>query len=54
MESEKMKELEELSVPLIKWINDNYNPHSKIIIDCDSAEVISGEMRIINQTFIKD
>ena len=54
MKPQKMKEFEELSAPLIEWLNKNYNPHSKIIIYCDSAEVVGGEMYIINESFIKD
>jgi hypothetical protein len=44
--TEKMKELSELSKPLIDWINANYHPHVKIIIDCDSAEVVEGILRV--------
>lgn len=50
----KMKELQFRSNRLIQWINDNYNPHARIIIGCDSAEVLSGETKITNTSFIKD
>ena len=43
---EKMKELSELSKPLIDWINANYHPHVKIIVDCNSAEVVEGILRV--------
>jgi len=47
MESrEQMKELEELGKPLVKWINDNRSPHAKIVITCDSVELLGGDMRI--------
>jgi hypothetical protein len=45
---EKMKELSELSKPLIDWINANYHPHVKIIVDCNSAEVVEGVLRVTN------
>ena len=51
---EQRKEFEELSKPLIKWLNDNMNPHCKIIIECDSAELISGEYCFPTDEFIKD
>lgn len=41
---DKQKELEQLATPLIEWLKQNYNPHTKIIIDIDSAEVVSGEL----------
>lgn len=44
---EKQKELEQIATPLIEWLNKNYNPHCKIIIDTNSIEVVSGEL-IVN------
>jgi hypothetical protein len=48
------EEFEALSKPLIKFLNDNFNPHSKIIIEPDGAEVVSGEMSVRTQEFILD
>lgn len=48
------KEFERLAKPLIKFLNDNYNPHTKIIVDCTSAELVSGEMSTYTEEFIKD
>lgn len=45
---------EALAKPLVKYLNDNYNPHCSIIITCDSAEVVSGEMAFHTDEFIKD
>lgn len=39
---------------LIKWINDNANPHAVIIIDATSAVLYSGEKSIHTEEFIKD
>lgn len=33
---------EELSTQMILWLRRNYHPHAKIIIDCESAEVVEG------------
>jgi len=46
--TDKLKELSELSKPLIEWINNNYHPHVKIIVDCNSAEVVEGVLRVTN------
>jgi hypothetical protein len=44
--TKKMEELSKLSKPLIDWINTNYHPHVKIIVDCNSAEVVEGILRV--------
>ena len=54
MKNELIQEFEQLSKPLIKWLNDNQDPHTKIIIDCVSAEVVSGKMVIHTEEFIND
>lgn len=41
-----MNEFENLSKPLIKFINDNGTPHDSIILTTTSAEYLSGEMCI--------
>jgi len=42
----KMKEFEELCKPLNKWLQKNYHPHTKIIIETDSAEIVEGVMAV--------
>lgn len=45
MEKEKLtKEFRELSEPLVKFLRKNYHPRARIIIDCESAEVVEGDM----------
>lgn len=39
---------------LMKWINDNGQPHQTIIIDATSAVLYSGEKSITTEEFIKD
>lgn len=41
---DKIKELEELSKPLVEWLLNNFNPMYKIIIESDKVEVVSGEI----------
>jgi len=47
------KEFEQLTRPLIQFLNKNHNPHTKIIIDTTSAEVVSGEYNYITKEFIE-
>ena len=46
---EKLKEFEEVVKPVIKFLNDNFNPHTSIIIDHDSAELVEGQMAIVTK-----
>lgn len=51
---DKTKSFEEAAKPLIKWLNENTTPHSKVIVDSISAELVSGEMVINTEEFLKD
>lgn len=51
---EKRDEFIKLAEPLIKFLNDNTNPHTTIIISTNHAEVLSGEMAHRTDRFIKD
>ena len=50
----KYKEFATLVKPLIKYLNDNDYAHSKIIIDCEYAELVMGELSFNTNEFIKD
>ena len=50
----RLDEFQALCDPLIKWLNDNANPHSKIIVTTGSAELLSGERAYHSTKFIKD
>jgi hypothetical protein len=51
---EQKKEFENLAWPLIKFINDNFNPHTSIIIDNTSAEIMEGVASYRTEEFWKD
>lgn len=54
-EVEKQRALfHEAAKPLIKYINEHGNPHMKVLVDCDSAELLSGDMVIEDASFILD
>jgi len=41
-----MSEFKELCKPLNDWLQKNYNPMTKIIIETDHAEVVEGVMGV--------
>lgn len=51
---QKRQEFESLTRPLIKFLNDETHPHTKIIIECDSAELVSGETAYTTTEYIRD
>ena len=53
-DSQKDKEFEQLSKMFIKYLNDNYHPHTKIIISTDSAEILEGVKAMQTSEFIRD
>lgn len=40
--------------PVIKWLNENANPHASVTVDCTSAQLFTGEIGIHTEEFIKD
>lgn len=40
--------------PLIQWLNENANPHASVIVDCTSAELLTGEIAVYTKEFLKD
>lgn len=50
----KRQEFIELAKPLIKWMNDNMHLRAKIVIDCTSAELVSGEIGFTTDEYVRD
>lgn len=50
---EKMKELEQISNPIIEFLKRNYNPHTTIIINQDCVKVVTDEINIPVHRFSK-
>ena len=44
---DKVAELKALCLPIVKYLQANFNPHAQIIIDSASAELLSGEAMIL-------
>lgn len=53
-EKEKQDEFIQLAKPLMKWLCENKNPHAKIIIESDHAEILEGDFGYHNEEFILD
>jgi hypothetical protein len=51
---EQIKQMEEASKPLIKFLNENCNPHTKVIVETDRSEIVSGLAMVKIEEFIKD
>ncbi len=49
-----MTEFEKLSRPLIEYICKNYNPHTRVVIDCTSAELVEGIEAINTEDYLVD
>ena len=45
---------EEAAKPLIKWLNENANPHASVIVDVTNATLFTGEIGVHTEEFIKD
>ncbi|EAA9483558.1 hypothetical protein S649_000957 [Salmonella enterica subsp. enterica] len=45
---------EDVVKPVIKWLNENSNPHASVIIDSTSAELLTGEIGVHTEEFLKD
>lgn len=45
---------EDVVKPVIKWLNENASPHTSVSIDSTSAQLLTGEIGIHTEEFIKD
>ncbi|HFT3384886.1 TPA: hypothetical protein ACHT43_001948 [Klebsiella variicola] len=45
---------EDVVKPVIKWLNENANPHTSVSIDATSAQLLTGEIGIHTEEYIKD
>jgi hypothetical protein len=54
MTDEQQKEYEAIVEQLIKFMAENFNPHQKVIVDSESAELVSGEHVFRTTKYIMD
>ncbi len=43
---EKVKQIEEAAEPILKFLKENYNPHTTVIISEDCIKVVMDEINI--------
>ena len=43
---DKIEEIEKITKPIVEYLKKNYNPHTSVIIDCNSIRVVSDEVSI--------
>ncbi|BBG58495.1 Uncharacterised protein [Providencia rustigianii] len=54
MNKKQDNEFEKVVKPLMKYMAENFHPHTKIVVDGSSAEVIEVISRTATDEFIKD
>jgi hypothetical protein len=54
MTERQIKEFEEVSRPLIKFLNDNFHPHVTALLTPASAEIVQGIYHVPIEDYIKD
>jgi hypothetical protein len=47
-QEQKHAEFQQVIKLVMEWLNDNFHPHTKIIIDCNNAELLEGIMIVNN------
>ena len=51
---EQIKQLEEAAKPLMKFLAENFNPHVKVVVDNNTAEITEGLAVVKCDEFIQD
>ena len=46
--------MKEAAKPLVKWLNENCNPHVRVIVGYDAAQVIEDITSVGIEEFIQD
>jgi hypothetical protein len=51
--AQQREEFKQLTMPLIEWLNKNFHPHTKVIVDQTSAELSEGSIAHYTEDFLK-
>lgn len=54
LSKEQIKAMKEAATPLVKFLNDNCHPHTKVIVEPDGAEILESSASVLITEFIKD
>lgn len=50
----QVKEFKELSKQMMRFLCDNFNPHTTVIITGTDAEILSGSASVVTDEFVRD
>lgn len=53
-EDKQRKEFERVSKVVIKYLNNYWHPHAKMIVTTTGSEVLSGELIMATEKYLKD
>ena len=48
---QKHASFEDIIYPVMRWLDNNHHPHTRIILDSRSAELVEGLKTYINKVF---
>lgn len=51
---DQIKKFKEAAMPLMKWLAENFHPHTKVIVDSSRAELVEGVSAFNDDEFLKD
>jgi len=51
---EQRKQMLELAKPLIKWLNENCNPHCELKVDQNTALLLEGIAAVQTNEYLRD
>jgi len=54
MNEEQVKAFESAAKPLMKYLAENHNPHTSIILTASECEILQGIKSIVTEEFTKD
>jgi len=51
---DNLKVLADAARPLMKYLSENHNPHTTVIVTSTNAELVGGIMSFVTEDYIKD
>ena len=54
LNEQQRKEFEEVTRPVMKWLNDNCHPHVSVVVAPTSAELSEGVVAVRTNDYIHD
>ena len=54
LNEEQTKQLSEAARPLMKFLNENCNPHCTVLVETNTVELVTGVCKRTNNEFVTD